>query len=143
MRYRGQLWRGDSAGARHPDVRVVADEPMGDGSGVALVLAISADGTADVRASIGALPAVGRLLTITVGAGPHRRLFAGANDAMAAATAVRDWVRRFLVGHDLHLVLVAPAPFAFFLGHLWDRVPPTTIYEDLAPGYEPAFHLRN
>ena len=61
---------------------------------------------------------------------------------MAAAVAVREWVRGRLTATDIHIVLVGPAPFAFFLGHLWDRVPPTTIYEDLAPGYQAAFHFR-
>jgi hypothetical protein len=60
-------------------------------------------------------------------------------DALAAAVAIRDWVRQNLAGASLHLVLETSGPFALLLGHMWDRVPQTTIYEDLAPGYELAF----
>ncbi|WP_390479744.1 hypothetical protein, partial [Frankia casuarinae] len=44
----------------------------------------------------------------------------------------------------LHLFMAAPSGFAVLLGGVWDRVPATQTYEDLAAsGYEPAFFLPN
>ena len=142
MSYANTLWVADTAHTSYPEVQVLVDDRTGSGDGVALVVAMSTDATDDVRSSIANQADIGRLVTITVGGGPQRRLLQGPDHAMAAAVAVRDWVRRRLTAPDIHIVLVGPAPFALFLGHLWDRVPPTTIYEDLAPGYEAAFHFR-
>jgi hypothetical protein len=40
-----------------------------------------------------------------------------------------------------HLFLAIPHGLALLLGHLWDRMPPTLVYEDLGAGnaYQPAF----
>ena len=141
MSYANALWVADTTLSLYPEVRVLVDDRTGSGDGVALVVAVSTDATDDVRSSIAKQADIGRLVTITVDGGPQRRLFQGPDDAMAAAVAVREWARR-LTATDIHIVLAGPAPFALFLGHLWDRVPPTTIYEDLAPGYEAAFHFR-
>ena len=138
---RGKLWQPRTASVR-PEVVVQVDEEAGAADGqVALIVQVSTDGVNDVRDALGGT--VGRIVALTLVGGPDRRLFADGADAFAGAVAVRDWVRRNLQGHDVHLVLLTNGPFALFLGHLWDRVPPTTIYEDLAPGYEPAFRFRN
>jgi hypothetical protein len=138
---RGRLWRPEPAVPR-PEVIKQADEPSSGASGrVALVVQISQEGVDDVRDALG--DHVGRIAAVTVAGGPDRRLLNDGPEAFAAAVAIRDWVRRDLKGLEIHMVLLANGPFALFLGHLWDRVPPTTIYEDLAPGYEAAFRFRN
>jgi hypothetical protein len=40
-----------------------------------------------------------------------------------------------------HLYLAAPAGLAMMLGHQWNLMPPTTIYEHLRPGYAPTITL--
>lgn len=141
--YRGAVWPGDRGRHNGPAPAVLVDEKLGDGSDVALVVAVSTDGTADVREGFKDDPRVGRLVTIAPAGEPNGQALGGAEDAMATAVSCRDWVRRNLRCPGIHLVLIAPAPFALFLGHLWDRIAPTTIYEDLATdGYEPAFQIR-
>jgi hypothetical protein len=138
---RGAVWLPGAPTSR-PEVVEQSDEPgAGANDQVALVVQLSSEGVDDVRESLGGQ--VGRIVAVSVAGGPDRRLFSGGPDAFAAAVAIRDWVRRNLRGVEIHMVLLANGPFALFLGNLWDRVPPTTVYEDLAPGYEAAFHFRS
>jgi hypothetical protein len=142
---RGRLWDSSTQTDRPFDVTVALDEPVAvDGAEVALVVEVSNSGREDVRDAFAGRPEIGRLVALNLDGGTDRRAFADGSEVMAAAVAIRDWIRRELRGTPrIHLVLVANGPFALFLGHLWDRVPPTTIYEDLAPGYEPAFRFTN
>lgn len=141
--FRGERWTADPSSAPIPRVQVLTDEAAGDGPEVGLTVAMSYDPTHTVRRALTSNPDIGRFVTVSVDGGPHPRVFKGPADSAAAAVAARNWVRDAEIGTRIHLVLVAPAPFALFLGHFWDRVPPTTIYEDLAPGYEPAFSVTN
>ena len=64
--------------------------------------------------------------------------------ATATAVGIRDVVRQLAREHGaqrLHLFLAVPHGLALLLGHLWDRMPPTLVYEDLGAGnaYQPAF----
>lgn len=142
-KYQGVVWPGGRTRPAHSELEVLVDETMGDGDEVVLVVAVSTDGTADVRTAFEGHPRVGRLVTLAPAGEPHGQVLSGPEDAMAAAVACRDWVRHNLPRTTIHLVLIAPAPFALFLGHLWDRISPTTVYEDLASdGYEAAFLVR-
>ena len=51
--------------------------------------------------------------------------------------------RRAAHGHPrVHLFLATPMGLALLLGHRWNRVAPTIVYEDLAAlGYEAAFTI--
>jgi hypothetical protein len=61
-------------------------------------------------------------------------------DAVALAVGIRDAARRAAHGNRVHLFLAGPMGFAVLLGHRWNRVAPTIVYEDLASlGYETAF----
>ena len=129
------------AGLSLPAVQVRADEVIGPGRAI-VVVAISTDATLDVRSAL--LDShTGRLVTLGLTEGPSPSLLKGPRDAMAAAIAIRNWVRRNVGDVEIDLVLAAPAPFALFLGHVWDRIVPTTIYEDLVSGYESAFRVSN
>jgi hypothetical protein len=136
------LWQPGPAPTGRRQVVRQSDEALGGPDvDAGVVVQISTTGVDDVRDDLGGR--LGRLIAVTVEGGPHRRLLQDGADAFAAAVAVRDWMRHTLRGHHVHLVLVTNGPFALFLGHLWDRMPSTTVYEDLAPGYEPAFQFRN
>ena len=141
MDYRGQLWPADMTDLTLPIIQVRTDEAMGEGRTV-VVVAISTDATDDVRSAL-VDSCTGRLVTVGLPDGPSPSSLNGPREAMAAALAVRDWVRRNVRNSELDLVLMAPAPFALFLGHVWDRIGPTTIHEDLLSSYEPAFRLSN
>ena len=140
MKYRGEVWVADQQRTTARQVSVLADEQRGDGPTL-IVVAISTDRTEDVRRALLSADH-GRLTTLTIGEGPLQALLADADDALSAAIAVRDWIRANVKSREIDLVLMAPAPFAAFLGWCWDRVPTTTIYEDLlADGYEASFTI--
>lgn len=141
MDYRDALWPADPANLQLPEVEVRTDQLIGEGRTV-LVVAISTDATNDVQSGL-VNSRTGRIVTIGLPGGPSPASLNGPPDAMAAATAVRNWVRRNTSNVEIDLVLMAPAPFALFLGHLWDRIAPTTIHEDLLSRYEPAFRFSN
>lgn len=75
------------------------------------------------------------------------RTITGAVHAWATALALRDEARRIAAvarPSVVHLFLAVPAGLALLLGHVWDRVPDTQTYEDLAAnGYQPAFFIPN
>lgn len=142
---RGVLWAPTASPTTTPQVHILHDTYLdANGTeGVAVVLEMSNTGRDDVAAAFAHRTDISRLVALTIDGGPNRRLFTDGAATLAAAVAIRDWIRRNLAGTPLHLVMVASGPFAFFLGHVWDRVPPTTLYEDLAPGYERAFTFTN
>jgi hypothetical protein len=60
------------------------------------------------------------------------------------ALAVRDAVRRAVRTAEtrrIHLFMSGPAGGALLLGHFWNRVCTTLVYEDLSPGYWPTFEI--
>jgi SMODS-associated and fused to various effectors sensor domain len=140
---RNQVWEPPTGSVSKPDVQIRQDRSLGSGSETVLVVEISSDGTRAALDHFENSPDVGRLLAITAAGGPDRRLLADGSSAMGTAYVIRDWIRTNLANTTrLHLVLVGPAVLALYLGHLWDRVPPTTIYEDLGQrGYEAAFRF--
>lgn len=142
MEYRAEVWVADQQRTTARQVEVLTDERRGDGPTL-IVVAISTDRTDEVRRTLLSADH-GRLVTLTVSDGPSQTLLKDADDALAAAIAVRDWIRTHVRSLEVDLVLMAPAPFAAFLGWSWDRVPTTTIYEDLLnEGYEAAFTISN
>lgn len=141
MDYRGEVWVANAKGLSVPPVEIRRDELLGDGR-TALVLAISMDDTETVREKV-VDDHTGRLVTLAPIGGPSRASLDGPSDAMALAVAVRDWVRANVRKSEIDLVLMAPAPFALFLGHLWDRIAPTTVHEDLISEYQAAFRFSN
>lgn len=141
---RGQLWVAETGDRPVANLQVLQDDRVGNGDETLLVVAISMDATADAREAFAGHEPTGRLLTVTVDGGPNRRLLEDSRHAMTAAVAVRDFARSISRQTSrIHLVLGCPGPFALFLGHLWDRMAPTQVYEDLVNGYESAFEIRN
>jgi hypothetical protein len=71
-----------------------------------------------------------------------------AGHAVQIATQIRDEMRgqhRSLRLTRVHLFLSSPSALVLFLGRLWDRMPPTTVYWDLGEpdSYEAAFEIVN
>ncbi|WNI16388.1 SAVED domain-containing protein [Actinacidiphila sp. ITFR-21] len=64
--------------------------------------------------------------------------------ANALAVGIRDAVRRASrTAPRVHLFLAGPMALTVMLGHRWNRVRPTTVYEDVATEsfYERAFTI--
>lgn len=144
----GDLWSSDAPmAATQPELAISDPRELGDGRELAITLALSDDPTADVLAFVRAISAVGKHRTITLPTGPHSRSIADAGEAIALARAVRDAVRQLVRDERpdrIHLFLAAPHGVTLLLGHLWDRMPETQLYEDLTGAqYQPAFAIRN
>jgi hypothetical protein len=142
----GQLWSADEPAAGNSRL-TIRETAIGQGDDLAVALAITADPTDDVQAHLAAagLP-VGSLATIAPAAGAGNQAITGPGHAVAVALAMREEIRqlaRTTGTQRLHLFLACPGGFALLLGHWWNRVPTTQLYEDLGAGrgYTPAFLL--
>ncbi|MFD3948008.1 SAVED domain-containing protein [Streptomyces sp. NPDC058579] len=85
-----------------------------------------------------------RLLILTPPAGPKDRSVLDSHAANALAVGIRDALRRPARTHPrIHLFLACPMGLALLLGHRWNRLRPTVVYEDVgtADVYEPAFFV--
>ncbi|KYG10852.1 hypothetical protein BE21_58755 [Sorangium cellulosum] len=138
----GQRWGSDVTPVEFP-VHVSVPVELGAGGELAVGLSVTNGLAEDVLAYLrgSALP-VGRFVAIAAAPAPSRTAIPGAASAMGWALAVRQVVRdqvRATGARKVHLFLSGPAGGALLLGHLWNRIPSTQLYEDLSPGYAPAF----
>lgn len=117
------------------------------GKDIALSIAIAADPTEDVARYLAqhVLP-VGHI-RLTLGTGYSSQSIIDPIHAWGTAMSIRDEIRKITRQFQIakvHLFLATPAGLALLLGHLWDRMPDTQTYEDLAiRGYQPAFFIPN
>lgn len=138
---RGQLWSSDTPYSTPTTPTVTTHDPR-LGNDLAAVVEVATPITSDVLSFVRdqELP-IGRLIVLTPPGGPRDNAISGPADACALAVGIRDAVRRHTTGNSrVHLFLAGPMGLALLLGHRWNRVAPTTLYEDLqAAGYEAAF----
>ncbi|WP_437508293.1 SAVED domain-containing protein [Sorangium sp. So ce1099] len=143
----GQRWGSDVSEAPGGfAVDVTSPVELGAGDELAVGLSVTNDLSEDVLAYLrgSALP-VGRFVAIAASPAPSRTAIPDAAAAMGWALAVRRVVRdqvRATGARRVHLFLSGPAGGALLLGHLWNRLPSTQLYEDLSPGYAPAFLIQ-
>jgi hypothetical protein len=141
---RGELWSSDAA-YEAPVRPATRETPIRQGDEIAVALAVAADPTDDVVDYLRAarIP-VDRLVVLSVGNGPRDNAVQTPGHACALAIGIRDEVRRQARRHPrVHLFQAGPMGLALLLGHRWNRVAPTVVYEDLGHlrGYEPAFYI--
>ena len=91
---------------------------------------------------------VGRFVCIQPEKGASNQAIGSPAEARRWAFSTRDTVRKLVQdsGHSkIHLFLAGPSGAMLLLGHLWDRMPPTHLYEYLGPakGYCPSFLIPN
>jgi len=117
----------------------VAVEATDRGDHLAIVLGVAADPTSAVRRFVGeeiGLP-VGQIAYLRpVGCHGPEVVSDGPTAARMAVgwrDAVRDLLEEFPAQH-IHLFLSAPGGLALLLGHRWNALCPTTVYEHLGPG---------
>ena len=118
---------------------------IGDGPDAAVAVGIAADPTTEVSDYITAtrLP-VASLTSILPAGGPSPVAIPDSPTAAATAVAVRDAVRDLLrttSATRIHLFLATPGALAMLLGHRWNAMRPTIVYEHLGTGngYAPTF----
>ncbi len=144
----GQIW--GSTGGEINQMRLSTHhEQLRDGNSIAIGLSVSTDLSADVREYVeNHLHEVGSVFFLSPERGPSNAAIPDPKAARDLAFSVRDLVRtitREKKPHTLHLFIATPRGFSLLLGHLWDRMPHTQLYEDLGSpgGYAPSFSISN
>lgn len=138
---RGVLWNSDAA-YETPVSPLITEYDLGQGDDIAIGIEVATTLTDDVRSFLRERQApTARLVILSPPGGPRDNAVSGPGNAAALAIGIRDAVRRVVRGHRrVHLFLAGPMGLALLLGHRWNRIAPTTVYEDLgAQGYEAAF----
>ncbi len=138
---RGEVWSSDESYSTAA-LPTVAEHALDQGNDLAVAVQVATAIDDDViRWLRERLVPVRRLVTLSPTGGPRDNAVAGPGDACALAVGIRDAVRRESKGCPrVHLFQAGPMGLALLLGHHWNRVAPTVVYEDLvALGYEAAF----
>lgn len=132
-----------------PPIRISVNQELGSGTDLAVGIALAADLSEDVMRFLKeSVPEVGRVVCIVPETGASNVAIGGDAQARGWALNTRDLVRKLVRNHrpsHVHFFLATPHGAALLLGHLWDRMPPTQLYEDLGPlkGYCPSFTIPN
>ena len=119
--------------------------PLGLGGDLAVVVAFSANpGDEPLRHLREHEVPVGNVAALRPETGVGPDSVGGPEAVVGLAVKVRDVVRNLVREHDpevVHLFLVVPDVLALMLGHRWNRVRPTRVYEHLGVGrgYQPGF----
>ncbi|MEV8099142.1 SAVED domain-containing protein [Kitasatospora sp. NPDC085879] len=123
----------------------VAEHQVNQGDELAVAIAIATDPTEDVLDYLRDqnLPVSKLLVYNPPGGDAKDKSVPDGSAANALAVGIRDHLRRQARPvRRLHLFLAAPRGLALLLGHRWNRLRQTVVYEDLNPGYEPAFTIQ-
>lgn len=134
-----QLWTGGDQ--TQPYGLESASTVLGQGTDAALIVNVAANGTDAVLGwtQRRGLP-VGQAFAVTPRTGTGPNAVRNPGDANSLAIAVRDFARQHCTASELHLFLIGPLGLAVLLGHHWNRVTKTHVYEHLGtPDYEHAF----
>lgn len=147
LNHDGQLWTSDITLPAPLPLAIVSflRQPR-IGEDLAISIAVAADPAEDVARYLSTRPVDGHI-QLAVSDGPSSQAIVDATHAWGIAMSVRDAVRAIARQYQpraVHLFLATPAGLALLLGHVWDRMPDTQTYEDLAArGYQPAFRIPN
>jgi hypothetical protein len=141
-----QEW--SSSGAVSAAQYTVTERMVGDGLDIAVALAVSCDPTEDVEAYVRRdLPEVGALITLVAPGGAGRHAVGDSATARGLALAAVDAIRgcaRTRRPDRVHVFQCGPLALSVLIGHAWNRMPPTMLYDDLnsAALYTPTFLVR-
>jgi SMODS-associated and fused to various effectors sensor domain len=139
---RGQLWESDTD-YDAPIVPTLAEHHLGQGDEIALAIEVATSITDDVLDYLrGHRLPVDRLVVLQPPAGAKDNSVANSAAAVALAVGIRDQARRSARRHHrVHLFLAGPMGLSLLLGHRWNRVASTIIYEEIRADaqYEAAF----
>jgi hypothetical protein len=140
---RGQWWSSEVTPSIFDVVATTAE--LGQGSEIAIGLSVTNPVGADVIGYCreNNLP-ISRYVDLSPVAGPGPTSIPTNESAVGWALSTRDAIRAAKRSHGatkVHLFMSGPAGAAMMLGHFWNRVGPTLVYEDLSPGYAPTFEV--
>ena len=115
---------------------------LGLGRDLAVGISLASDLSGDVLSYIrDRRIAVDKYVCVRPVGGANRNSVRDAGEARGWALGASDSVRSFCKSDQVHLFLSCPHGVALLLGHLWNRMPSTQLYEDLGPGrgYSPSY----
>ena len=122
---------------------------LGVGESLAIGIALASDLSTDVLTYLRTQESdVGEYVCLRPVGGANNQAIRNAADARRWAYEVRDSIRRLVQEYRpsrIHLFLAGPHGAMLLLGHLWDRMPPTQLYEDLGSteGYSASYLIPN
>lgn len=133
-------WRTDVAPEAVPP-RTIAAVELNKGNDIAIAVGLTGDPTSAVERFLreGDVP-VGRLLVLGPEDEPSPTAVPSDAWAMGWTRAARDQLRSTvdeMGATHVHLFLLCPASIALMLGHQWNVLPQTTVYEFAGGTYEP------
>ncbi|MEU8633242.1 SAVED domain-containing protein [Amycolatopsis sp. NPDC048633] len=140
----GVLWSSNTPRTPVPPSDVTRTT-IGAGNGLAVAIGIAVDPTVAVTQHLRSQSiAVAELVVFLPKDGAHDQAVNSPGAAVAYAQEIRNSIRLELEcrpAERIHLYLAGPGGLALLLGHRWNRLAPTTVYEHLGPGrgYVPAF----
>jgi len=142
----GVLWSSDAprVPVPRPDI---ARHTIDAGNDLAVAIGIAIDPTVAVTQYLRDTSIdVAELVVFLPNGGAHDQAVGGPGEAVAYAQELRNAIRLELERRPakrIHLFLAGPGGLALLLGHRWNRLAPTTVYEHLGPGrgYTPAFSV--
>jgi hypothetical protein len=122
--------------------RVLARQALDQGPDLALAVGLTHDPTSDVSTYLTTTSApVQELLTLGPAGEPSPTSIPDASYALGWARAARNRVyevTRALRPPRIHLFLAGPAGAVLMLGHQWNLMPPTVVYEHTGHDYAPS-----
>jgi len=133
-------WSSDGAREAMAVAREVID--IGDAEELAIALAVSQPISEDVAEFLSSIDSVGKLIVYSPQGGPSRQAISNPEAGLGLADEISAALRQDTKnGRKVHLFQACPLPMSIQVGHLWNRMPPTQLYDDLGPGrgYIPTF----
>lgn len=141
---RGVLWSSRVGKAKPADTaQILGVTPCGrENTDVAVVVSLTHDATDEVVNYVREHHLAGSVVTVAAMDGPGPESVRDGLHARTWARSARELIRSKLAEQrprpsKLHLFLAAPAGAALLLGHDWNLMPDTVVYEHTDPGYAP------
>ncbi|SDR58599.1 hypothetical protein SAMN05519103_06166 [Rhizobiales bacterium GAS113] len=128
-----RTWRADDGSAPNGTRFEIAEETLGAGREIAAAISVAQPAAAQARAYVAAhLPAVGKLVSFGMPAGPGQQSVAGGEHAAALAEQVSNHLRSLKADDPdpvVHIFAACPNSLLFYLGQNHQGIAPCIVYE--------------
>ena len=145
---RGDLWSSTDADQAPEPAAVLIGDPadLEPASDLGVALSLTLDCSLDVARFLEVDDLAWSMINIGCADKPGRHALQSGSHAVAWAREARELIRaaaRTTGADRVHLFFAAPAGAAFLLGHDWNLLPETVVYEHTGSSYAPTFLVRS